>query len=302
MLLSVGMQRALLTQSTTNVPLNGRADISNYMTQGFVSQEGAGDGASHTLSYAYDDFLLGGLSELVGDAAAASEAFVRAKNYRNIWSNESRIFCGKHLDGSLECPKNPASLQSFDLYREGDALHWAFFVPHDVPGLIALHPSPQDFQAALSDFMDQHVPFTEKYGNAVPNFYYWAGNEHNHLSPYLFSYVPQGCVQTQYWSRQLTYMHFANTPQGVPGNEDYGAMGSWLLFTSLGLFPLAGTSTFFLTSPRVSQASLLLNRWSEGGRAATSTLNIITYNNSKENIYVQKVLVNGVEYSSPFIE
>ena len=96
----------------------------------------------------------------------------------------------------------------------------------------------------------------------------------------------------------MTHQHFSNTPHGVPGNEDYGAMSSWLLFTSLGLFPQAGTTHFMLGSPRVQDASVRLNHLD----GTSSVLQIVTLNNSAENVYVSSLRVNGQEYRSTVIE
>ena len=101
-------------------------------------------------------------------------------------------------------------------------------------------------------------------------------------------------------------MHFSNTPHGIPGNEDYGAMASWISFAALGIFPRAGTTQFMIGSPRVERANLQLRHFSSssssGSLQRTSLLQIITYNNGPENVFVEKLLVNGVEHNSPFIE
>jgi predicted alpha-1,2-mannosidase len=291
------VQRILLKQSTEPVPMNDRNDVEFYMANGYVSQDSASDAATHTVTNAYDDFVLAGISTLVGDTSSATAAMQRSKNYANIWSPEEQIFCGRYRTGEMHCPKTPTSVDSWQLYREGDALHWLYFVPHDTAGLMALYPSVESFDAALTNFMDKHVQHQQKLGSALPNPYYWAGNEHNHIAPYLFNFG-SNCTKAHYWARQLTKMHFSNTPHGVPGNEDYGAMSTWLLFTSLGLYPIAGTTTFLIGSPRVEFASVRLEGW----QRADSTLRIVTHNNSAENVYVQRVLVNGVALTKPFVE
>jgi putative alpha-1,2-mannosidase len=106
------------------------------------------------------------------------------------------------------------------------------------------------------------------------------------------------CARAQYWSRNVTNVHFTNTPHGVPGNEDYGSMASWLLFTSLGIFPQAGTTNFMIGSPRVKDASIRLTHLD----GSTSVLNVVTNNNSAENVYVESLLVNGQPYASPVID
>jgi putative alpha-1,2-mannosidase len=169
-------------------------------------------------------------------------------------------------------------------------------VSHDIVGFIKLFPSTQSFQGTLESFLANHVAYHEKFGSAAPNPYFWAGNEHDFLAPFLFNYGTD-CTRTQYWTRRLTYMHYSNTPHGIPGNEDYGAMSTWLMFTTLGLFPQAGMSIFLLGSPRIASASIDLKRWD----GHVSTLTIKTVNNSADNVYVQKLLVNGREWHSPSI-
>lgn len=291
------IQQHLLVQSTQNVPMNGRTDVDFYMSHGYVPQDAAGDSAALTLTFAFDDFVLGRISQLVGDDANADAALARSKNYRNLWSPEAKIFCPRFASGEQVCPKSPVSYDSWQDFREGDALHYLYFVPQDPQGLVALFGSPAAFDDNLSSFLDNHVQFHEMFGSALPNPYYWAGNEHNHLSPFLFNYG-SNCTKTQYWARRLTQMHFSNTPHGVPGNEDYGAMSTWLLFTSLGLFPVSGTTTFLVASPRVASASIRLNHW----RRESTVLTVLAHDNSPENVYVSRVLVNGNAISEPFID
>lgn len=188
-------------------------------------------------------------------------------------------------------------VQAWNYFTEGDAWHYTWFVPHDPKGLVGLFPTPSSFNDALLSFFEKHVPFHEKLGSAAPNPYFWAGNEHDALAPWLFNYGPN-CTNTQYWTRRATHMHFSATPHGIPGNDDYGAMSSWVLFASLGFFPQAGSTRYLIGSPRVDRASLTLRRM--GGK--TSLLDIITYNNSPDNVFVAKLLVNGVELKEPFVE
>jgi putative alpha-1,2-mannosidase len=94
-------------------------------------------------------------------------------------------------------------------------------------------------------------------------------------------------------------MHFHATPYGLPGNDDYGAMSTFLLFTSLGFYPLAGTTKYFIGSPSVTSARISLRDLQGDERG---TLSIIAHNNLDTMVYVQKLLINGVEYRQPEID
>jgi putative alpha-1,2-mannosidase len=271
------------------------------MDYGYVSQDVVDDSTSLTLSFAFDDYLLGKISEYTGDTASAQAAFKRSKNYANIWSPESALFCPKYANGTLECPATGKSPWSWTVFREGDAYHWSWFVPHDPAGLIALYPSVDAYTSALEAFFANHVANNDKFGNELPNPYYWAGNEHDFFAPFMFSFAGNGaCTRTQYWTRRLVPMHFSNTPHGIPGNEDYGSMSSWVLFASLGLFPQAGTSRFMISSPSVTNASIKLSHVT--GPVPFSKLEIVSYNNTVMNTYVQKLVVNGVEHTEAWVD
>lgn len=292
------VQRILNLQSTQPWPVNARTDVEHYLAEGFVSQETSDVASTLTLTFAYDDYLLGKISELVNDTATATAALQRSTNYRTIWSSEKQFFCPRYSNGDLKCAETGMSPEAWQTYKEGDAYHWAWFVPHDVDGLKALYPSPEAFDANLQAFFVNHVAYHEKFGSPVPNPYFWAGNEHDFLAPFMFNFGPD-CTKTQYWARQLTKMHFSAKASGIPGNDDYGSMATWVLFTSLGLFPQAGLNRFLIASPRIQSATISLRKLSS---SIPSKLVIQTVNNSDENVFVEKLLVNGREWTSPFID
>ena len=146
--------------------------------------------------------------------------------------------CPRAANGSFVCPESSTCPASWSMYTEGDAEHWRWFVPHDIEGLLSLFSSPSIFQKLLDSFFQEHIAFHETFGAAVPNPYYWAGNEVDMYTPFLFNLV--NCTHTQYWSRQILETHFSTNPNGLPGNDDYGAMSAYILFSSVGFFPLAG--------------------------------------------------------------
>lgn len=286
---------AFLRQSTQEVEHNGRADLQNYLSKGYVTIEGSSTSSADTLSYAYDDSVLSKLASIVGDTEVAKSSKLRSFNYRNLWSRTQHIMCARTLAGDLECPK---SLKLWTYYVEGDAPQWTYFVPHDIEGLISLYPSPEDFLTDLESFFELHIPVNEKIGSLLPNPYYWAGNEVDMMTPFYFNYVD--CTRTQYWTRKILPMHFTNTPHGIPGNDDYGSMAAFVVFSSVGLYPLASTTTYFITSPSVTSATF--NLPSIAGNTKEGKLTIQTYNNTIDNVYIEKLLLNGVQYYSPFME
>jgi predicted alpha-1,2-mannosidase len=286
------IQQALQRQATQPDAKNGRKDVEFYLEHGYVSAEEVEEGSSHTLSYAFDDYLLAGISMAVGAEEDSAAAARRANNYRNIFDSSAQLMCPKSASGEISCSSEPQ--RDFKHYIEGNALHWTYFVPHDVDGLKSLYASDTAFESGLEAFFEQYAAFQTAYGTILPNPYYWGGNEVCMLTPWLFNFGKQ-CHLSQRWSRSVAKELFTTAPSGIPGNDDYASMSSWLLFASLGVYPMAGQGYFMVGSPRVKEAALRLTHLD----GATSMLTIRAYNNSAENVYVQKLLVNGRVWTSP---
>jgi predicted alpha-1,2-mannosidase len=295
------IQKSLQEIATTNnSPKNGRADVAHYMKYGYVSSEAQNKGSSYTVTYAYDDAILAGISDIIGKTEDAKTAHERSMNYKKIFDQDNLIICPRsEKNGPMSCPKKPQ--EDFKHYTEGNALHWTYFVPHDIKGLISLYPSNDIFEKRLDDFFENHIKFQMIYGALLPNPYFWAGNEPTMLTPYIFTYLKtsKGCAKTQYWTRKAIDMHFSEKYNGIPGNDDYAAMSSWVIFSSIGIYPLSGTSKFFITSPAINSGSILLKRF----QGSTGKLTIkVNGNDNKDAVYIQKLLVNGKEWTSPMIE
>lgn len=75
---------------------------------------------------------------------------------------------------------------------------------------------------------------------------------------------------------------------GLPGNDDYATMSAWLIFATLGFYPLPSTSTYILGSPYVHYARIDRKIKED----VTIPLRIRANNNTRSNIYVKKSELN----------
>jgi predicted alpha-1,2-mannosidase len=119
------------------------------------------------------------------------------------------------------------------------------------------------------------------------------GNEPSNHHPYLFSFAG-AAWKTQYWSRKVAGL-YNNTPAGIPGNDDCGQLASWFVFAALGFYPVnAANGIYVLGSPIVNRAAI--------HNPLTGTkLTIIADNNSAQNVYIQRVQLNGKEFSRSWL-
>ena len=56
--------------------------------------------------------------------------------------------------------------------------------------------------------------------------------------------------------RAVMRHHFADSPGGLPGNDDSSALSAWYVWNAVGLFPVPGQGIFLLGSPTVERAEL----------------------------------------------
>ena len=116
---------------------------------------------------------------------------------------------------------------------------------------------------------------------------YVHGNEPGHHIPYLYNWTGYP-HETQERVRMIMDTMYGPTETGLCGNDDAGQMSAWYIFSSLGFYPVTpGSSEYALGSPLVKEAKIKL----ENGK----TLTIKGKNQSTENVYVKRVLVNGKE-------
>ena len=309
----------IVFNETASLESEARVNNDFYLKNGYVALEDNNKAASLTLTYAFDDYSAAIIENYAGNVEASNDSKKRSLNYQQIFVNESQLMCPRSLDGTSMCPGGSTWKDSKDFYVEGDAEQWRYFAPHDIEGLKSLFSSPQMFEKTLLDFFSKHVEYDNRFGNAAPNPYFWAGNEVDLLTPFLFNLG--NCTYTQYWTREVLNMHFSSNPNGLPGNDDYGTTSAFFLFASLGLYPQAGTSRFFVSSPAVDYARVEINDilshtddWmsenvnnkEENNEDITHILEIIVHNGSNDygvkNVYVSKLLLNSIEINTPFVE
>ena len=254
----------------------GRRALDSYLKYGYVPLEEevpyafhSREQVSRTLEYAYDDWCLSrmALRRLrLKDWLALKR---RAGNWRNVFDPETRYPQGRHADGSFLQEDN--YLQKTSFITEGTPSHYAWYVPHDVKGLIREMGGEETFVSRLDSM------FSERR--------YWHGNEPCHQVAWLYDYTSQP-GKTQEAVREILRTEYRNTPGGLSGNDDAGAMSAWYIFATLGFYPVCpGSGEYALGAPAFSEAVLHL----ENGR----TLRIVAENLSEENHHVRSVRLNG---------
>jgi len=135
------------------------------------------------------------------------------------------------------------------------------------------------------------IDWTSQLKTGLQPHYYWAGNEPDVDAAYLFAALGRPDL-TQQWIAWIRASWFTAGADGIPGNDDGGTMSAWLLWSSLGIYPLAGSAEYVIGAPLFPKAEVGV----PGG-----TFTVIGQDVSDTNIYVQSVTLNGKALTTPYL-
>ena len=245
---------------------------------------------SRTLEYAYDDWCLGRMAQLLGKTDDAKLFLARSENFRNVYDPAVGFMRGKLPDGKWREPFSAYQLFWAD-YTEATAWQYSFFVPQNVPALVGLMGGDRAFADKIDKMFTDKSPIVAAETPDITGLIgqYVQGNEPDHHAAYLYNYAGAPW-KTQARIRQVMTSLYFNAPDGLCGNDDCGQMSAWYVLGALGFYPVNPTScVYVIGSPLVRKATIHLDSRYYKGR----TFTIIAKNNSSENIYVQSATLNG---------
>ena len=264
-----------------------------YLGLGFVSMEMANSvwgPVSTTLEYALADWSLAELARALDRDEDVDALLSRASSYAGFYDGETGTLRPKQRDGSFLEPFDPDAITSSVEYRlggpgyvEGTAWNYAFFAPHDMDGLIALH--------GQTTFVDrlQWVFDTDR-------FAMW--NEPDMGYPYLFTFVDGEAHRTQRETRSLMDRYFGTGPDGLPGNDDVGTLSAWFVFSAMGFYPVTpGLPEYRLGSPLFERITIKLSDVHHTG----DTFVVEAPGNGSEAVFIAEATLNGKPLLRPVV-
>lgn len=91
--------------------------------------------------------------------------------------------------------------------------------------------------------------------------------------------------------------YFAPTPAGLPGNDDSGAMGSFVAFSMMGLFPNPGQDVYLIIPPFFESVSI-----KSPVTGKTATIRNVNFDPTYKNVYIQEATLDGKPYTKNWID
>lgn len=254
-----------------------------------------------TLGTSYDEWCLSRIAQWRGDEENRQKYLRLSYNYRNVWNAETRFFHPKDKDGRF-LPnfdyRFGGGLAAREAYDENNGWTYRWDVQHNLADLARMMGGREQMVANL----DQ--TFAEGMGRGKREFYnqlpdqtgnigqFTMANEPSLHIPYIYNYAGAPW-KTQKRIRQCLGTWFRNDVMGVPGDEDGGGLTSFVVFSSMGFYPVTpGFPIYNIGSPLFTDVQVSL----PGGK----TFRIVAKDCSDTNKYIQSAKLNGKPLDKPW--
>ena len=253
-----------------------------------------------TIEHSYDDWCMAQMAGQLGKSQDKAYFDIRAMNYRKLYDASIGFFHPRTIDGSFTetyDPKYCGGQGGRKYFAENNAYIYNFAAQHDVDGMLELHGGKEAFAAKLdnlyveqygklkSDFLAQYPDATGLMGQ------FCMGNEPSFHIPYLYNYCGQA-YKTQRKIHELIDLWFTDSPLGICGDEDGGAMSAFLVFSAMGFYPVNPASVNYdIGSPIFDRIELDL----PNGK----TFTVVAEGASQKCKYIQSATLNGEPLTAP---
>ncbi|KAF4780747.1 putative alpha-1,2-mannosidase [Colletotrichum scovillei] len=305
---------AAITKDAEDEPLEwsyeGRGGLISWKTLNYIPYldfDPVGFGTNsrsitRTLEYSYNDYCLATLAQGLGEGQSHDKYIARSTNWQNLWKEDQRslingtdtgftgFFQPKYMNGTwgYQDPIACSNLAGFCSLTtnpsetfEASIWQYQFIVPHATSTLIDLMGGDDAFVSRLSYF--HASPLAD------------ISNEPVFLTVYLYHYAGRPGLSAERIHKYIPSA-FNSSRGGLPGNDDSGAMGAFLAFSVMGLFPVAGQNVYLITPPFFEEVSV-----KSPVTGKNATIKCVGFDAAYKNIYVQSAKLDGEAYTKSWI-
>ncbi|OQE25191.1 hypothetical protein PENSTE_c006G02344 [Penicillium steckii] len=258
---------------------------------------------SRTVEYAYNDYCLSVVGKGIGKDDY-TKYLSRSGNWKNIYKEDQQsllengtdtgftgFFQPKYLNGTwgFQDPIACSALASWCSLTsnpsetfESSIWEYLFYVPHDMAKLVNILGGSDSFVKRLDYFHDSGLADI--------------GNEPVFLTVYEYHYAGRPALSTKRLHNYIPRT-FNATNNGLPGNDDSGAMGSFLAWGMMGLFPNPGQSVYLISPPFFESIEITNPETNK-----TATIRNVNFDVNYEKIYIQSAKLNGRSYRKNWVD
>ena len=223
--------------------------------------------ASRQLEFMSADFAIARFAlEALGDTELAERYMQRTRFWKRLYNPETKWIQSRNDDGSWKSLEHG--------FMEATYKDFFWMVPYNINGLIEAIGGRDSAEVRLGEYFRR---LDADYGDD----WYASGNEPCFGFPWLYNWV--GCPwKTQEVIQRVLSEIYIDVSDGLPGNDDLGAMGAWYVWVSLGLYPeIPGVAGFALSTPSFPNICIhlpngkdIVQKSSQDGKPYITTLQI----------------------------
>ena len=251
---------------------------------------------TRTLEYSFDDYCIAQMAKKMGKTEDYNYFLKRGKAYENVFDPSIGFMRGKDSKGNFRADFDPYNAVNANSdFIEGNSWQYTWFVPQNIQFLINGMGGKVGFVKKLDALFSVNSKLDKNTPMDVSGLIgqYAQGNEPSHHVAYLFNYGGAPW-KTQEKVHQIMTKFYSNKPDGLCGNEDMGQMSAWYVFSALGFYPVnPADGNYVFGTPLFREVSINLPN--------KKVFKIIARDLSNQNIYIQKVLLNGKEDDRGYI-
>ncbi|KAG6888312.1 hypothetical protein C0995_009249 [Termitomyces sp. Mi166 len=264
----------------------------NYIPQDMFSPGGANTKqASRTLEHAFNDFSISQVAKVLGKTEDALKYTQRASNFANLWNPNITVPGGPGVIGMIQ-PRFANGTFNFT-----DPRHCSVHDPAKATCFLnaANRDGFYEYTAKLVELQGGVDKFISRLDFIFDQDYFDSTDEPSQQIPFMYHYANRPGLSTQR-SRQIIAQFFNTSTNGLPGNDDSGAMGSYAAFYLAGLYPLPATQQFLLSSPYFREISFFNPVLNTTTRIVANNFNGNPPNGTGGRVFVQLLLLSDLVY------
>lgn len=259
---------AVVKNANEEVNNLNRRGLKDYKTYGYITMDGefsdvenfqwnngvVWGAVSNTMEFNLSDYNIAQLAKGMGNTSDYKKYLKRSNSFMNFYNENTGLLQPKNKDGSWYEPFDPNqelwNKMNFGLrggpgFVEGNAYQYLFSIPQGIDTL-KLRMGEDGFANKLDTIFDKG--------------YFDMTNEPGFGFPFFYNLTKDRDYKTAKVVHDLINTHFTNSPNGLPGNDDAGAMSSWIVFAMMGIYPhTPGNPEYMVTTPLLDTVEIKLN-------------------------------------------